>query len=154
MRTPLAASAFQATDLQRNHRAVLAEARESGALIRDKDGLLLLLQPAENVNRQESLLEIMWSTVILERALQHVPTDREPSSYGPFAWISILPEEDQRKFLDEVIDQLLVSKDSGSNSKLDYLLGDWQATALTWSDQELREELMQDFDQPLHDVIL
>lgn len=154
MRTPLAGSAFQATDLQRSHRVVLDEARESGALIRDKDGVLLLLRPAEEVQRQESLMEAMWSAVFLEKALQRSATDREPLMYGPFAWISILPEEDQKKFLQEVFDQLLVSKNSGSNSKLERLIGDWQATARTWSDEDLREELTVDFDHPLHDVTL
>ena len=154
MRTYHAGTAFQATDLQRSHRAVLDEARESGALIRDKDGLLLLLHPAEDVDRQESLLEIMWSTVFIERVLQRSPKDREPVMYGPFAWVSILPEEDQKKFLEEVIDQLLISKNSGSNAKLEQLIEDWQVSAQTWSDEDLREELTKDLDQPLFDVTL
>ncbi|MEJ0014304.1 MAG: hypothetical protein WDN07_01600 [Actinomycetota bacterium] len=154
MRSPLAKTAFQATDLQRSHRAVLDEARESGALIRDKDGLLLLLRPAEEVDRQESFLEIMWSTVFIERVLQRSPNDREPIMYGPYAWLSILPEEDQKKFLEEVIDQLLVSKNSGSNAKLEQLIEDWQVSARTWSHEDLRTELTKDLDQPLHDVTL
>jgi hypothetical protein len=154
MGTTYAGNAFQATDLQRNHRVVLDAARESGAVVRDKDGLLLLIQPAEVAQRGEYIAEVLWSAACLERALQIPPTMRRPAMYGSFAWISVMPEDDQKQFLTEVIDQVLISRNSGSKEKLEVFIEDWKVTALTWSDEDLREELTQDLDRPLHDVVL
>ncbi len=154
MSTIYAGNAFQATDLQRNHRVVLDAARESSAVIRDKDGLLLLIQPAEEARRGEYLSDVLWSATCLGRALQLPPVGRGPAMYGSFAWISVMPEGDQMQFLQEVIDQVLVSRNSGSTAKLEDFIGDWKATALTWSDEDVREELIGDIAQPLHDVVL
>lgn len=154
MGTIFAGNAFQPTDLQRNHRAVLDAARESSAVIRDKDGLLLIIRPAEQAQLQEYVAEALWSAVCLQRALQQAAAGRGPAMYGPFAWVSVMPEDDQKQFLQEVVDQVLVSKNSGSKEKLENLIEDWRASALTWSDEELREELMQDLEDPLHDVVL
>ena len=74
--------------------------------------------------------------------------------YGPFAWVSVMPEDDQKQFLREVVDQVLVSKNSGSKGKLEDLIEDWRASALTWSDEDLREELTAELEDPLHDVVL
>ena len=149
-----AGNAFQATDLQRNHRAVLDAARESSALIRDKDGLLLVIRPAEEARRNEYVEDVLWSATCVARALQLSPELRGPGMYGAFAWISQMPEADQQQFLREVVDQVLVTRNSGSKEKLEYLIGDWKATALTYSDEELVSELSEDLDQPLHDVVL
>lgn len=149
-----AGNAFQATDLQRNHRAVLDAARESSAVIRDKDGLLLLIQPAEEAQRGEYMANVLWSATCLDRALQLPPIRRGPAMYGDFAWISVMPDDDQKQFLQEVVDQVLVSRNSGSKEKLEDFIGDWKATALTWSDEDLRDELTSELDQPLYDVVL
>lgn len=147
-------TAFQATDLQRNHRVVLDAARKSSAVIRDKDGLLLLLQPAEEARRGEFLADVLWSATYLGRALALPRLGRGPAMYGSFAWISVMPEGDQLQFLQEVIDQVLVSRDSGSTEKLEDFIGDWKATALTWSDDDVRVELIEELAHPLHDAVL
>lgn len=154
MSTIYAGNAFQATDLQRNHRLVLDAARESSAIIRDKDGLLLLIQPAEEAHRVEYLADVLWSATCLGRALALPRPSRGPAMYGSFAWISVMPEGDQFQFLQEVIDQVLVSRNSGSKEKLEDFIGDWKATALTWSDEDVRDELNGELEQPLHDVVL
>ncbi|MEK6648325.1 MAG: hypothetical protein AABY37_03315 [Actinomycetota bacterium] len=154
MSTIFAGNAFQPTDLQRNHRAVLDAARESSAIIRDKDGLLLIIRPAEEAQLREYVAEALWSAVCLERALQLPAAERGPAMYGPFAWVSVMPEDDQKQFLREVIDQVLVSKNSGSKEKLEDLIEDWRTSALTWSDEDLREELTADLGHPLQDVVL
>ena len=152
--TFIAGSAFQPTDLQRNHRAVLDAARESSAIIRDKDGLLLIMRPAEVSQIEEYVAEALWSAVCLQRALQLSREDRGPAMYGPFAWISVMPEEDQKLFVREVIDQVMVSKNSGSKLKLEDLIEDWRATAMTWANEDLRGHLTADLRHPLHDVTL
>jgi hypothetical protein len=152
--TLISRTAFQVTDLQRNHREVISEARESGALIRDKDGLMLLLKPAGETQRTEYLVELMADAIRMSKALQRAESDRDPGQYGSFAWASVLPESGQLEFLQELLDQVLVSQNSGSTKDLEDLLGDWQATARTWVDEDLREHLMGDLANPLTDVLL
>jgi hypothetical protein len=154
MSSAIAGSAFQPTDLQRNHRAVLDAARESSAVIRDKDGLLLILRPAEASQVEQYVADALWSAVCVQRALQLSAANRGPAMYGTFAWISVMPEEDQNLFLKEVIDQVLVSKHSGSKVKLEDLIEDWRASAMTWSDPDLRRNLTSELRKPLHDVTL
>lgn len=154
MSTVFAGNAFQATDLQRNHRAVLDAARDSGAVIRDKDGLLLVIRPAEEARRHEYVEDVLWSATCVARALQLSPDLRGPGMYGAFAWIFQMPETNQQQFLREVVDQVLVTRNSGSKENLEHLIGDWKATALIYGDDELVSELTEDLDSPLHDVML
>jgi len=154
MGTIYAGTAFQATDLQRNHREVLDAARESRAIIRDKDGVLLLVQPAEEAKHKDFILDVLSSAACLNRALQ-LPQDRRgPEMYGEFAFIFVIPEAYQKQFLQVVVDQTLIGRHSGSYEKLEGLIEDWKETARTWSDEDLREGLVGDLDHPLHDVLL
>ncbi|HUW88236.1 MAG TPA: hypothetical protein VMW30_07675 [Candidatus Paceibacterota bacterium] len=150
----LSGSAYQVTDLQRDARTVIDEARDSSALIRDKDGLMLIIQPADVAQQMSLISDLMGNSIRLGKALRRPPSDRDISSYGTFAWVSMLAEEDQREFLQDLLDQVLVSHSSGSTSELEDFIGDWKATALVHSDEELRDELTGDLDSPLSDVVL
>lgn len=154
MRTMVAKDAFQVTELQRNYRAVLTEARESGALIRDKDGLMLIVLPARDIQRTQYLNELMADAIRMGKALRSPRSERGASHYGSLAWASVLTEKDQAEFLESLTDQLLVSQFSGSTEVLEDLLGDWQATARAWSDEGLRHELVTDIDPPSPDLDL
>lgn len=150
----VAKAAFQVSELQRNYRVVLSEARESGALIRDKDGMMLILQPAGEAQRTEFLNELMADVLRLSKVLQSPESERSVSHYGSLAWVSVLMEKDQREFLQSATDQLLISQHSGSTDVLEDLLGDWQATARTWSDEGLRAELLKDIKLSSVDIEL
>lgn len=154
VRTMVAKEAFQVTDLQRNYRVVLSEARESGALIRDKDGLMLLIQPARDTERTQYLNELMADAIRMGKVLHSPQSERSAGHYGSLAWASVLTEKDQAEFLKSLTDQLLISQYSGSTEALEDLLGDWQATALAWADDELREDLSESLEHPLADVEL
>ena len=150
----VAKAAFQVTELQRNYRVVLSEARESGALIRDKDGLMLIIQPAGDAQRTEFLNELMADALRMSKVLQSPQSERSPAHYGSLAWASVLTGKDQKEFLQALIDQLLITQYSGSMEPLDDLLGDWQATARIWSDEELRDELLKDINLASVDIDL
>ncbi len=150
----LSGNAYQVTDLQRDARTVIDEARDSRALIRDKDGLMLIIQPADVAQHMSFMSDLMGNAIRLSKALGRPASDRDISSYGVFAWVSMLVEEDQREFLHDLLDQVLLSQSSGSISELDDLIGDWKATAIVHSNEELRDELTGDFDSPLKDVVL
>ena len=150
----LSGSAYQVTDLQRDARTVIDEARDSSALIRDKDGLMLIIQPADVAQQISFLSDVMGNAIRLGKALLRSSSERDIASYGTFAWVSMLVEEDQREFLQDLLDQVLVSHSSGSTSELEDLIEDWKATALVHSNEERRDELTGDLDSPLNDVVL
>lgn len=141
-------TAFQATDLQRNHRLVLDEARERPTLIRDKDGVMLQVSLADEIRRNDYLRKVMFDVMRLRLALASPSESRSPFLYGSFGWASILPEEDQHEFLREVTNQIFVSEDSGDSQKLEDLIEDWKVTALTWADESLRDVLTEDIETP------
>jgi len=143
-------TAFQATDLARNHREVIDGARRGGALIRDKDGFVLLLQPAGPANRRTQVMEWMTSAIRLDLALRTPAPARGPWSYGDFGWVAQLEEGDQQKFVDGLLERLLTTDSNDANSLdgvEDYLV-DWRATAHAWGDEELRNALTTDLPDP------
>ncbi|MBA3587818.1 MAG: hypothetical protein H0W41_09300, partial [Chloroflexi bacterium] len=100
---------YQATDLARNHRNVMAEARAGYALVRDKDGTTLILTPAGDVERLRELADLALGLATLQRVLTRPMDQRATALYGSFAWASALPEENQRAFADELADALLIA---------------------------------------------
>jgi hypothetical protein len=46
---------------------------------------------------------------------------------------------------------LLVASSGLGLRSVELLLGDWKATAESWADPDLREALLADADEPLHD---
>jgi hypothetical protein len=143
------AVAYQATDLARNHRQVLDDARRGGALLRDKDGLALLVAPAEDVNREREVAALALDLV--RAALAILKGDHSAAGYGALGWLSVLPDEDQRQFFTEMSNTLLVASSGLGLRSVELLLGDWKATAESWADPDLREALLADADEPLHD---
>lgn len=67
--TPKTPVAYQATDLARSHRQVIDAARSGRALIRDKDGMALLMIPAEDVERTAEVAELALDLVRAAQSL-------------------------------------------------------------------------------------
>ncbi len=144
--------AYQATDLARNHRKVLDSARRGGALVRDKDGLALLMAPLEEIERQRGVTGLALDLV--RAALAIIRGDQSAASFGDLGWVSVLPPESQRQFFSEMSDALLVASSGLSMRNVDLLLGDWKATAESWADPDVRERLLAGSPEPLPDVEL
>ena len=142
-------SAFQATDFQRKHREILDQARNGIALIRDKDGLILQMGSVLAVQQSEYQRKILIDLLRVQKALQLPRENRSPSFYGALGWISVLDDEDQSEFVNEIADQIFVSENSGDISNLELLIDDWKATALSWADTEVRNELLAEESEPL-----
>ena len=146
--------AYQATDLARNHRQVVDDARHGVAVIRDKDGTTLVMTTASVLERAQ---EIGGTAVALVQVAQTLagPADRRTTAaYGDFAWLRPLPEDAQRRFLAEMTDRLLVVASGGRLEQLTELVGDWLATAEAWADADTREALLAEERAPMHDVDL
>ena len=144
--------AYQATDLVRNHRKVLDSARRGGALVRDKDGLALLMAPLEEIERERGVTGLALDLV--RAALAIIRGDQAAASFGDLGWVSVLPPESQRQFFSEMSDALLVASSGLSMRNVDLLLGDWKATAESWADPDVRERLLAGSPEPLPDVEL
>lgn len=145
---------YQSSDLQRQYRTILDEAREHGALIRDKDGLSLTLAPTGAIERAHALVGYIPSLVQLEHLIHEPRPTRRVSAFGAFAWAATLDEDDLIAFVREFADALLVAASGGPLRPVEELIYDWQVTAELMADPDLVAELTEDADEPLHDVEL
>lgn len=146
--------AYQASDLQRQYRTIVDDARAHGALIRDKDGLSLTLAPTEVVERAHTLVGYIPALVQLEHLIRQPRSARHVSSFGAFAWAAALDDDDLATFVHEFSDALLVAASGGPIRPVEELLYDWRVTAGLMSDPDLVADLTEDADEPLHDVEL
>lgn len=140
---------FQATDLARRSREVLSAARSStGAIIRDKDGESLLVEPAARSGRVRYELAGMRNAVRVLRLLALPEDVRDPVLYGEFAWLAVLPEEEQKQFSWEFV-RALEAMDATGPEPVEQFLYEWRQTARAWADEELRGELTAPVTAPL-----
>ncbi|MEA3511719.1 MAG: hypothetical protein U9R51_09820 [Actinomycetota bacterium] len=143
-------TAYQVTDLARSHRAVVEAGRsDAGALIRDKDGVLLLLQRAEDAEKQERLVGLLIAYAEASLQLELPVGERSPLAYRSLAWIVRLDDDDQREMLSELLDAVAIAAAGGSVRGVDDLLIDWKATAEVAADPALASELSEDIPEPL-----
>lgn len=142
---------FQATDLARRSREVLSAARTStGAIIRDKDGESLLVEPAGRSGRVRYELAGMRNALRVLRLLDMPEDSRDPVLYGELAWVAVLPENDQKLFAWEFV-RALESIDATGAEHVEQVLYEWRQTARAWADVDLRGELTEAITAPLTD---
>ena len=146
--------AYQATDLARHHRAVIDAARAGRALLRDKDGSALVLAPAAEIDRTYEIAELALELIRARQAVDREAGQRSAGLYGDLAWLTVLPDDIQRRCLDELTEALLVASSGLSLRPLELLLGDWRATAEAWADPDAREALLAEETEPLVDIEL
>lgn len=146
--------AYQATDLARNHRRVVDDARDGVAVIRDKDGTTLVMTAASRFERANDIGVTAVSLVQLWQVLAEPADRRTTAAYGDFAWMRVLPEDAQRRFLGEMTDRLLIVSSGGRLDQLTELVDDWLATAEAWADTDTREALLAEEPDPLRAVEL
>lgn len=145
---------YQVSDLQRQYRRIVGEARTHGALIRDKDGTTLALAPADTYDRAARLVGYIPTLVQLEHVVRQPREARHVTAFGPVAWAAALDEADLEDFVHEFADALLLAASGGPIGAIDDLLYDWRITAEALSDDDLVDELLEDADEPLADVEL
>lgn len=148
------ALAYQATDLARHHREVIDAARSGRALVRDKDGTVLILTLASDFDRNDDIAGLALEMVRVQQTISQPPNRRLANGYGGWAWLSVLPDEDQRRFVEEMTATLLVAASGTSLRPVELLIGDWRATAEAWADPDTRERLLAEETAPLADVVL
>lgn len=145
---------YQVTDLARNHREVVDTARHGGALIRDKDGVTLILTPASELAQNHELAQLAGNFLSLYTTMELPPVQRTVPGYGAFAWLEVFDEEYQRQFISELSGPLLVALSGGPLTPVVSLIEDWKATAVIYADDDLRVELTRPLSRPLETVEL
>ena len=145
---------YQVSELARHHRAVVDAARAGRALLRDKDGTALVLAPAAEIERTYEIGELALELIRARQAVDQGIGNHSAGLFGDLAWMTVLPDDAQRQFLDEITETLLVAASGTSLRPVELALGDWRATAEAWADLETREALLADEPAPLTDVEL
>lgn len=145
---------YQVSDLQRQYRTIVGEARDHGALIRDKDGLSLTMAPTSEIERTRALVGYIPALVQLQHMVRLPRSARHVSGFGALAWAAALDDEDLVTFVHEFSDALLIAASGGPLRAVEELLYDWRVTAEMVGDPDLVAELTEDADDPLHDVEL
>ncbi|MEI7859912.1 MAG: hypothetical protein WCI26_08775 [Acidimicrobiales bacterium] len=153
MRVVAGAVTFQVSDLAKNYRNVLDQARRSRAMVRDKDGKTLVMMPVGDLWRDSQMAEFVRDLLRLERAVSRGDNDDVIAS-GSLSWVSVLPLESQQRFVEELYGPVQVALSGGPISPVHDLIADWMATADTWADVDLRQELLGYATEPLVDFSL
>ncbi len=87
--------AYQATDLARNHREVIDAARRGSALIREKDGLALVMAPAKETRRTREIGDLALDLVRAASVMLPGGAARTAAAYGGMAWRGQLHRDDR-----------------------------------------------------------
>ena len=146
---PIRTVAYQATDVARRAREVVDRARESSVLIRDKDGTLLSLGLAADVETSSRLVDLLSGLVRLE-TLERMPrSQRTIAAFGSFAWAVSLSDDDFHTFVTELEEAALRAVGDNDLDRIEDLLYDWKATAAIAADPELAAELSTDLTEPI-----
>jgi len=153
MRVAAGAVTFQVSDLAKNYRNVLDQARRSRAMIRDEDGETLVRMSVGDLWRDSQMAEFVRDLLRLERAVSRGDNDDVIAS-GSLSWVSVLPLESQQRFVEELYGPVQVALSGGPISPVHDLIADWMATADTWADVDLRQELLGYATEPLVDFSL
>ncbi len=145
---------YQVSELARHHRAVVDAARAGRALLRDKDGTALVLAPAAEIERTYEIAELALELIRARQAVDRGVGNHSAGLFGDLAWMTVLPDDAQRQFLDEITETLLVAASGTSLRPVELALDDWRTTAEAWADLETREALPDEEPAPLADVEL
>ena len=133
---------FQVSDLTTNKRTDFVSAARSGrALLRDKDGLGLVMLPEAQLALLEELAE--WSQALLR--LESIIRRGTPPSVvdlGNLAWLRPFDLDDLLEFAAELNEVLLAAYADHDSSVLTRCLTEWRITARQLEDPLRRSVLL------------
>lgn len=136
---------FQSSDLAKERTRVISAARAGRALVRDKDGMGLVMLPESDLAVLEGFAR--WSQV-LQRLKAIVSSDREVSvaELGDLAWLRVFDKEDQQEFANDLHEALLAGLADSDLSHVTELVSEWRITARQLEDPLRRSVLLRPLD--------
>jgi hypothetical protein len=141
----------QWSELQRDPKGVAALVDQGDVRVRRRDGVPLLLVRED---RASVLAEgSMTAARALRNALAHLsPEGVLESLVEEFAWVGLLPDDDQRQFAVDFVRAVQASAELGQWNVLSQVLAEWKATAAIHADSGLVAELSRPIDTDLGPV--
>lgn len=136
---------YQASDLNRQGRAILDTARRGEARIRDTNGASLLLLSEESVLLGRELLQVASNLLTLLEALSIPEEERPALAYGDWTWLRHLDESDRLDYKSEILHLLAMALRERSQVALSAVGGAidvWRTTAEALADPNRRAVLL------------
>lgn len=127
-----AGKVFQASDMNRQGKAILDAARSGEARIRDRSGTSLLLLQEEQVQIVRRLLQVASNLGALVVALGIPEDSRQDLAYGDWTWLRHLDEQDRHDFIKEMSQEFTIAAREQSQRALkavEEALSAWRTTA-------------------------
>lgn len=135
----MGAVTYVPSDLQRQYRAILDEARTGEARVRDSDGTTILLLPETEVEALRRVSAAAANLAAVEGVLEMMPSHRpELPEYGEWSWLRVFDADDLREFARDIREAIIVSAREGSGALLEEQLRAWRVTARQADDSLFR----------------
>jgi hypothetical protein len=134
---------YQSSDLNKHGRAILNDARDGVAHLRDTDGVALVVTRGEWVGTLEVVAQSVANFVLIEGAVNHGGSGHPTlAELGDWTWLRSLDETSLRAFLVDIRESLLIAAREFDAEPLRSALREWHATADSLSDPVRREILL------------
>lgn len=138
------ATEVQWSELQRDPKGVAALADQGVVRVRRRDGEPLLLIKEEEANGSAQ------GAIAAARTLRNIVVHHREATVealrAEYAWLDLLPKEDQAQFATDFIRAVQLASDLGRWSGLDQTIYEWRATAEVYGNPELLERLTRPLD--------
>jgi|SRR5215207_715705 len=133
---------YQPSDLNREGRALLNDARAGYARVRDKDGVSLVMIREDRFGALEVVADSTAHYVLIEHAVSHGNAPLSLAEYGDWTWLRVFERDDLESFLGDVREALVVSSRERSAEPIQRALYEWRETARSLADPVRREILL------------
>jgi hypothetical protein len=144
----VAPTVFRASDLQRQYRTVLDQAKSSTTLILDSDNSVLAIEPWRDLRRVQILASLLVDVARFTAAQDshHDEADAGWTKMTAYPWLASLPRERVEEFSEGLLPYLL---EAVRRQDLDGFVGylqSWHAASELWSDESLARRLSESLD--------
>lgn len=134
---------YQASDFNRQYRAILEAARAGVARVRDTDGTSLIVSREARWGALQCVTTAAANFMPLEAAVGHA-CDRRPelSEFGDWTWLRVFDHEELAEFVSEMREAIAIGAKEVSAAPVLDVLAAWRMTADSLEDPLSRETLL------------
>ncbi len=133
---------YQSSDLAGSGRkAFVADALRSKARLRSTEGESLIMMREARLEHVSAVRDYAVAYLTLDMAMRRPRDERRASDYGPWAFLSVFPDDDIEDFQQEVNDAIVRAASGEQHTAVEALLHQWRMSAETLADPVAREIL-------------
>lgn len=137
---------FSASDLSRKRKDILREARDGVALVRDTDGVGLVMMQESRLRFLERMQELTGLHVVVGRVVSK-GAGVSIQELGSNSWIRVFDEGDLVELSAELGDALQAARGDENTDLADEVVKAWRVTARQLQDPLRREVLTSSLEQ-------